>query len=269
MKLKRTIQLALLAAACGTFAGLAKADTCPALGGGGPTCFYGTDVVYLYYGTLTLESPTGAVLSTTNVETAETGLGDLFNSNSQTMSSPAGLIAQFPSLVPQMQSDPQTTYANIPSWALSNLVNLADADGLGFVQSGPFNQPPDPAVVSFDTQLANVGGPYVTLSDTGFVAPLTSAAFCTYIDAIIPGAPCTPQTTPSPVGDDYAFTYELGPYTSSGDTYNSFVNFQIFDRDVTEQLVATTPEPKMAVPLGIGLLIVGLLARQRTKRATH
>lgn len=263
--LKRTVWLTVFTATSMTFAGLAQADTCPALGGNGPTCFYGTDVVYLYYGTLTLDSPNGTVLSTTNLETAETGLGGLTNSNNQTVSPPAGLIAQFPSLVPQLQSDPQTTYANIPSWAITNIVNLADANGLGFVESGPFNQPPDPAVVAFDAQLSNVAGPYVTLSDTGFVAPLTTAAYCTYLESQFPGAMCTPQTTPSPIGDDYEFTYLLGPYTNDGDTYNSLVNFQIFYRDVTDQLV--TPEPEMVVPLGVGLVIVGLLTRKRAKRA--
>ncbi len=256
------IQLAALAAAS---VGLAKANTCDPFGLSSPTCFTGTDVVYLYYGTLTLESPDGTVLSTTNVETAETGLGNLFNSTGQVVSSPAALIALFPTIVPQIQSDPQSTFANLPSWAASNLVNLADANGFGFVQdlSAPFNQPPDPAVVAFDTQLANVGGPFTTLSDTGFVAPLTSAAYCAYLDALIPGSPCTPQTVPSPTGDDYIFTYQVGPDMIDGDGYTDIVNFQIFSRDVTEQLIAT-PEPETLGMLSLAFVIVTLLKRKKS-----
>ena len=127
------------------------------------------------------------------------------NSTGLVVSSPPGLIALFSTIGPQIQSDPQSTFANLPPWAISNLVNLADANGFGSVQdlSTPFNQPPDPAVVAFNTQLANVGGPFTTLSATGFLAPLTVAAYCTYIDALIPGALCTPQTVPSPAGDSY------------------------------------------------------------------
>jgi hypothetical protein len=257
--------LAALAAATLSFSGLAKADTCSPLGLVGPTCYFGTDTVYLYYGTLTLESPNGTVLSTTNVETAETSLGNQNNSTGDVVPSPAGLIALFPTIVPQIQSDPQSTFANLPAWAITNLVNLADANGFGFVQdlSAPFNQPPDPAVVAFNTQLANVGGPYTTLSDTGFLAPLTVAAYCTYIDALIPGAPCTPQTVPSPTGDGYIFTYQIGPTPIDGNDYTSDVNFQIFSRNVTEQLVAT-PEPGMWAPLSLGFAIVTLLRRKRT-----
>jgi hypothetical protein len=260
------IPLAALAAASISFPGLANADTCSPLGLLGPTCFFGTDVVYLYYGTLTLESPTGAVLSTTNVETAETSLGNLNNSTGQVVSSPPGLIALFPTIVPQIQSDPQSTFANLPSWAISNLVNLADGNGFGLVQdlSAPFNQPPDPAVVAFNTQLGNVGGPFTTLSDTGFLAPLTTAAYCTYIDALIPGAPCTPQTVPSPTGDGYIFTYQIGPIPIDGNDYTSDVNFQIFSRDVTEQLVAT-PEPETLAMLSLAFAIVSLLRREKSR----
>jgi hypothetical protein len=53
---------------------------------------------------------------------------------------------------------------------------------------------------------------------------------------------------------------------NNGDTYESFVNFQIYSRDVTEQVLAT-PEPGMVVPLGVGFFAVGLLRRKRTKRA--
>jgi hypothetical protein len=260
---QRMILLAALA--CFSFPVLAKADTCSPLGLLGPTCFFGTDVVYLYYGTLTLESSGGAVLSTTNVETAETSLGHLNNSTGQVVSDPAGLIALFPTIVPQIQSDPQTTFANLPSWAVTNLVNLADANGFGFVQdlSAPFNQPPDPAVVAFNNALANVGGPFVTRSDTGFLAPLTTAAYCAYIDSLIPGAPCTPQTVPSPTGDSYTFTYQIGPVAIDGNDYTSDVNFQIFSRDVTEQLVAT-PEPETLAMLSLAFVIVTLLKREKS-----
>jgi hypothetical protein len=266
MHLQLLIPLAALAAASLSFPGLAKAGTCSPFGFPGPTCFFGTDVVYLYYGTLTLESPNGTVLSTTNIETAETSLGTLYNTTGQTVSSPPGLIAQFPTIVPQIQNDPQSTFANLPSWAITNLVNLADANGLGFVQdvSAPFNQPPDPAVVAFNTQLADVGGPYTTVSDTGFLAPLTVAAYCTYINDLIPGSPCTPQTVPSPTGDSYIFTYQVGPVPINGIGYTSDVNFQIFSRDVTEQLVAT-PEPETLAMLSVAFVIVTLLKRKKVR----
>jgi hypothetical protein len=41
----------------------------------------------------------------------------------------------------------------------------------------------------------------------------------------------------------YEFTYHLGPDTIGADTDTSYVNFQIYYRDVTEQLVAT-PSPR-------------------------
>ena len=186
------------------------------------------------------------------------------NSTGLVVSSPPGLIALFSTIGPQIQSDPQSTFANLPPWAISNLVNLADANGFGYVQdlSAPFNQPPDPAVVAFNTQLANVGGPFTTLSATGFLAPLTVAAYCTYIDALIPGALCTPQTVPSPAGDSYEFTYQIGPTTIDGNDYTSDVNLQIFSRDVTEQLVAT-PEPGMLAPLCLAFALTSLLKRKR------
>ena len=264
--LRQTIELAVLAAAFLTFSGLAKADTCsPIFGTGGPTCFTGTDVVYLYYGTLTLLSPNGTLISTTNLETAETGLGDLFNSVNTQVPSPAGQIALFPTLVPQLESDPQSSFANLPSWALTNLDNLADANGFGFVQdlSAPLNEPPDPAVVAFETQLANVGGPFTTISDTGFQTQPFSLAECEYNESFLHVTlPCVP----TPGVSQYEFTYQLGPATVGSDTYTSFVNFQIYSRDVTEQLVAT-PEPGMIVPTGVGFAVVGLLRRKRPKRA--
>jgi hypothetical protein len=108
-----------------------------------------------------------------------------------------------------------------------------------------------------------VGGPFTTLSDTGFLAPLTTAAYCTYIDSLIPGAPCTPQTVPSPTGDSYTFTYQIGPVTIDGNDYTSDVNFQIFSRDVTEQLVAT-PEPETLAMLSLAFAIVTLLKREKS-----
>jgi hypothetical protein len=263
--LRQTIERAALAAAFITFSGLAKADTCsPIFGTGGPTCFTGTNVVYLYYGTLTLLSPNGTLISTTNVETAETGLGDLFNSVNTQVPNPAGEIALFPTLVPQLESDPQTSFANLPSWALTNLDNLADGNGFGFVQnpSAPLNEPPEPAVVAFQTQLANVGGPFTTISDTGFETQPFSLAACEYNESLLHVTlPCVP----TPGVSQYEFTYQLGPYLNDGDTYTSFVNFQIYSRNVTEQLV--TPEPGMVVSMVIGFAIVGLLTRKRAPRA--
>jgi hypothetical protein len=265
MNLQRTIELTVLAAASVAFSGLAKADTCsPIFGTGGPTCFTGTDVVYLYYGTLTLLAPDGTLISTTNVETAETGLGNLFNSVNTQVASPAGLVALFPTLVPQLESDPQTSFANLPSWALTNLDNLANANGFGFVQnpSAPLNEPPDPAVVAFETQLGNVGGPFTTISDTGFQTQPFSLADCEYNESFLHVTlPCVP----TPGVSQYEFTYQLGPAMVGDDTYTSFVNFQIYSRDVTEQLVAT-PEPGLIVPLAAGFAIIGLVRR---KRFTH
>jgi hypothetical protein len=63
-------------------------------------------------------------------------------------------------------------------------------------------------------------------------------------------------------GNFYEFTYQLGPDTIGGDTYTSLVNFQIYYRDVTEELVAT-PEPAMLLPLLAGLAVFGVMRRRR------
>jgi hypothetical protein len=268
---KHMLWLGVLAAAALIFSGPAKADSCGFTGLGPPTCFVTSDVVYLYYGTLTLLAPDGSLISTTDLETAETGLGNFTNAQNQTVTTPPSFIATFPSLVEQMQSDPQIMLSDIPPWAISNLSNLADTNGLGFVQdpTAPLNTPPDPAVVAFDNQLADVGGPYTTLSDTGFLEPLTTAAYCTYFNAVLapffPGEVCVPQTVASPSGDFYEFTYQLGPDSIGGNTYTSDVNFQIYDRNVTEQLVAT-PEPAPLAPMAAGLVILGLVSRRKAAR---
>jgi hypothetical protein len=268
--LKQIIWLAVFAAAALTFSGQAEADPCNVLGQGGPTCFVGTDVVYLYYGTLTLLNPDGSLLSTTDLETAETGLGGFSNSTEQIQSTPAGFVSLFPSLVGQLQSDPQVQLSTIPAWAISNITNLADSNGFGFVQdpNAFLNSPPDPAVVAYESELSDVGGPYTTLSDTGFLAPPTTAAYCDYFNTVygplLPGDVCVPQTAPT-TGNEYEFTYQLGPATIGGDTYASLVNFQIYYRDVTEQLVAT-PEPVLLAPLLAGLMAMGLLRRRNSNR---
>ena len=266
MNLKRIIWLAALAAVSVAFPSLAKADTCSSITDTGPTCFYSNYVVYLYYGALTLDAPNGTLISTTNIETAESGLADFHSSTILDAPAPPGFVDLFPTLVPQLQSDPQTTFANIPSWALTNLTNLADANGFGFVQdpSAFLNEPPDPAVVSFESQLANVGGPFVTTSDTGFQTQPFSLAECEYTNQQLGVTlPCVPRP---PGSSQYVFTYQLGPDLNNGNTYTSFVNFQIYSRDVTEQLLAT-PEPGMVVPLGLGLVAVGVLSRRRARRA--
>lgn len=263
---KQIIWLAVLAAAVLAFSGQAKADPCNIFGFGTPTCFTSSDVVYLYYGTLTVLAPDGSLLSTSDLETAETGLGGFHNQDGQTTPTPADFVAQFPSVVGQMQADPQVQLSTIPSWAISNIPNLADANGLGFVQdpTAPLNTPPDPAVVSFENQLADVGGPYTTLSDTGFLLPPTTSAYCDYFNAVLapffPGEVCTPQTVPSSTTSFYEFTYQIGPDTIGDNTYTSFVNFQIYYRDVTEQLVAT-PEPALLWPLLAGLIAMAFFRR--------
>ena len=271
MHLKRMIWVGVLAAAALAFSSQAKADSCGIFGLGGPTCFAGTDVVYLYYGTLTVLAPDGSLLSTSDLETAETGLSGFSNSTNQPLPTPADFIALFPSLMGQMQSDPQVQLSTIPSWAISNITNLADPNGLGFVQdpAAPLNSPPTPAVVSFENQLANVGGPYTTLSDTGFLLPPATAAYCDYFNTVLapflPGETCTPQTVPSSTMSFYEFTYQLGPDTIGADTYTSLVNFQIYYRDVTEQLVAT-PEPALLAPLLAGLIAMGFFQRRNGNR---
>ena len=42
---------------------------------------------------------------------------------------PTALVSE--TFLKLLESDPQTTFANIPSWALTNLANLADANGFG------------------------------------------------------------------------------------------------------------------------------------------
>jgi hypothetical protein len=254
MHFKRTIWLAMLAVAALSFPNLAKAGSCGLAGPSAPNCFTSTDVVYLYYGNLTVLAPNGTLDSTTNIVTAETGLGQF---GTTPPGVPAAVVDLFPGLVGQLESDPQSTFADFPSYLYPGLTNLADTNGFGFVQdpSALLFSPQDPAAASFDQQLANVSGPYTTISDTGYQTQPFSAADCAYVNSFIPGA-CTGPTPGG--GSQYVFTYLLGPDTIDGDTYTSFVNFQIYSRDVTEQLVAT-PEPAMWLPLGICSVLAWVL----------
>jgi len=217
----------------------------------GPTCFFSTSVVNLYFGTLTLLYPGGSVAVTTNIVTASTSLGDFFSSTS-TLSPPADFISlNYPDLIPQLEADPQSGFGQLPSWLYTGLAALEDSNGYGYnVTVSPMI---DPAITDFNSQLANVGGSYTTVSDTGFQNLPFDPAFCVYIDNLLPGDDCQP---PAPGGTDYIFTYSLGPQVIGGNTLESDVNFQILERQVTEQLVAA-PEPA-SWALVAGTLLAGL-----------
>jgi hypothetical protein len=237
----------------------AKADACATFTSSGPTCFYSNDVVYVYFGSLTLLAPDGSFLSTTNLETASTGVAPDFFSTTTSLPTPAAFLSLFPGLVSQLQSDPQSGFAGFQPWFFTDLTNLENAHGFGEnTDNNPF---PDPATTDYNSQLANVGGPYATISDTGFQQLPFSQADCDYINSMIPGA-CTPPA-PGQTGNDYVFTYVLGPDPIGGNTFTSFVNFQILTRDVTEQLVAT-PEPSSLVLLGGVAIAIVLLSRRRS-----
>jgi hypothetical protein len=173
-------------------AGLAKADQ-----------LYHTWADYVYYGTLTVLNPDGSLNSTLNIVTSDgadfTGL-------------PSDYAAFEQGVLPQFQSDIQDSYANLPSWLFTGLASLEDSNGFGFppLITMP-GIPPDPAAVSFDNQLANIGGPYTTLSDTGFQMPPFSQAYCDYVNTIIPGA-CT-----GPADGGFEFTYQVGGFSGPGD----------------------------------------------------
>jgi hypothetical protein len=227
-----------------------------------------TSVVGVFYGVETVLSPTGAVVSVTDVETAETGLGSFV------APTPAGYIAEFPTLVPQIESDPQSTYANFPSYVLPTLGALANSNGFGSVSNGVVVDPTvanfytQPGVEAFESQLAaNAGGPFVTVANTGFFAPPTPAAFCVYVESLIPGSPCAAQTTPTTF-DYFEFTYQLGPYSSGGNSYTSLVNFEFFEDDVTVQ--QDVPEPPTLALLGIGMAVVGIgMVRRRGAKGVY
>ncbi len=228
-----------------------------------------TSVFGVYYGTLTVLAPGGTVVSTTNLETA-TGGGV-----------PTGFPANWfvendASLVVQFQSDPQSGFANIPTSVFTNLVNLEDATGFGSVSTGvsaPSLGAPypccDPGQLAFNAQLAaGAGGPFTTISDTGFQPPAPSLAEEAYNCSFSPVF-CTPGV-PQP----YEFTYLLGPEAqclegaaANGTVYCDIVNFQIAERDVTEQQLAT-PLPA-ALPLFVtGLGAMGLFGWRRNRKNT-
>lgn len=253
--MRQTVSVATLALATILGADQAKADACASFTSQGPTCFYNTDVVYIYFGTLTLLAPDGSLLSTTNVETASTGLTATFTSTTTTLPTPPVFLTLFPGLLSQLESDPQSTFADFQSWFFTDLTNLENAHGFG--QNADSNPFPDPATTDYDAELANVGGPYTTISDTGFQQLPFSQAECDYVNSFIPGA-CT-----GPPVAGYTFTYALGPDPIGGNTFTSFVNFQILERSTTEQLVAT-PEPS-----SLGLLAgvaIGVMVRYRRRK---
>src|SRR5580692_6134165 len=142
MRYKQTIWLAVLTAAALSFPNSAKADAlCSVTFTPSPTCFFKSDVVYLYYGTLTVLAPDGSVASTSNIVTAETGLS-LFDTTPPGV--PPSFIDLYPGLVGQLESDPQSGYADLPSYLYTGLTGLEDANGFGFVQ--------DPSAVVFSPQ---------------------------------------------------------------------------------------------------------------------
>jgi hypothetical protein len=226
-----------------------------------------TTVFGIYYGTLTLLAPGGNVIAKTNLETATGG----------------GVPSQFPadwfaandaSLVAQFQSDPQSGFANIPAWVFSDLVNLEDATGFGTVSTG-VSVPPslgapypccDPGQLAFNAQLASdAGGPFTTISDTGFQAPPPSLAEEVYNCALL-SVLCTGQP------QSYEFTYLIGPEAQClsgaaavGTVYCDFVNFQIASRNVTEQQLATPLPSTFAMLIG-GLIGLGFLASPGPKQ---
>jgi len=258
MHLRRTIWLAVLAAAAVSFPIVANADPCGPGPNAATNCFFSTDVVNVDYGTLTLLAPNGSFLSTTNIVTAETGL-TIFDTTPPGV--PAAYVASLSTLIGQLQADPQSTFAGFPSWLFTGLTNLEDANGFGLVTdpSAVLNGPSDPIAIAFNADLAAVGGQYTTISDTGFQTQPFSQAACDYDNSVIAGA-CTGP--PPPGTSQYSFTYQLGPETIDGNVYTSLVNFEIFSRNVTEQLVAT-PEPVTVAPLGILFVVLGILKRSK------
>ena len=254
MHLKQTIWLAAAAAVVFCCPIEARADSCGINLNTSPTCFTVTNVVDVDYGTLTLLSSTGSLISTTNIVTAEDILSPF---DTTPPGVPAAFVALFPGLVTQLQADPQSTYADFPSFLFTGLTSLADSNGFGLPgdPSTVLNSPADPMAAAFDAQLADVGGPYVTLSDTGYQTQPFSQAGCDYENSFFPSPPaCTGPT----LGSEYTFTYVLGPQTIDGGSYTSFVNFQIYSRDVTEQLTAT-PEPRLLLALGLAFGALVLL----------
>ncbi len=232
------------------------------------TTYLTTSVVGVFYGVDTVLSPKGAVVSVSDVETAETGLGSF----GVGVSTPAGYIAEFPSLVSQIESDPQSTYANLPSWVLTTLGALGDSNGFGYASNGVAVDPTiadfytQPGVTAFESQLAaNAGGPFVTVANTGFFVPPTPAAYCVYLQSMIPGAACQAQTPPTTF-DYFEFTYQLGPYSYGGNSYTSLVNFTFFEDDVTVQ--QDVPEPSTWAMMLLGFAGLGF-AGYRRARAGH
>jgi len=200
----------------------------------------GTDVVTVFYGTETVLDTSGNFLSASNLVTASTDLTD-FSTGAPT---PAALLALYPTLATQFAADPQTAIANIPSWLLTGLSSLSDANGYGFDNTAGAS--PDPADVAFNSLLNSAPGPFVVLSDTGYQPPPPSAAECAYLISLnipVPGPTC-----------GFAFTYQIGPVTVGSDDYTKIVNFQVFERDVTVQQV--TPEPRGWLLATIGLAFV-------------
>ena len=230
----------------------ARADQC-----GSSSCFFNSNVVDVYYGTFTLLSPTGAVLSTENVVTAQTDLS-LLNIDPAT---PQPIVAEGldANVLSQFQSDIQSSFASLPSFLFTGLASLEDANGFG----SDVNADPTSAVTSFDDQLASFAGSAGTVSDTGFQAPLISQAYCDYLNSLAPGL-----CAGSPPGDPYSFTYQVGPVTIGSDIYTSLTNFQVFARDVTVQETSAVPEPASLGELaGSFAILLFVRTRRRFARA--
>ena len=218
------------------------------------TDYLSSGVVNVDYGVETVLNQHGALVSTYDVETAKT----------ETVQLPSSLITtEFPGLLTQLLSDPQTTFANILSWVFTGLTGVEDASGFGINNNAVIQ--PDPAVVAFDAQLAaNVGGPFITTADTGFLVPPTPQAYCDYLGGF-GSSPVRPSPRPPHPTISHLPTRSAPIRTAQH--LSELVNFNFYYENVTEQ--QAVPEPSTWAMMLLGSRASGSRASARRGRGSR
>jgi hypothetical protein len=260
------IRLVFTACAATTFTAHASADT-----------VFITGVTDVLFGTVTLSSASGPVISSRNAMSVETGfgsgsigtdnsplpapqlqqiiavIGTSLGSNlvSQIQSDPAATLGYYPSFGCGEPSCPVAPDRPIPSWVLGSLANFVTANGLGLAAATP-----DPATIAFNAQL---GQPVPFTTTNVSTSAVNFDINYTYQTDFV--SSLSVQDDPTNPNPPIVLPQVLG----LGDPIVFLINVNFFEIDVTEQ-VASVPEPSTWAMMLIGFASLGFIGYRRKSK---